>query len=77
MKRWTINYDACVDCGRTSVVHQAKGRCSACYTKYKWKTSAKRRKQMLEASKKWRQNNKAKWNAICAKAQKKFKAKSQ
>lgn len=29
--RWANDWDACIDCGRTTVAHAAHGRCRTCY----------------------------------------------
>jgi hypothetical protein len=35
-KRWARGFDACIDCGRSSVKHIAHGRCATC--DYNWRT---------------------------------------
>lgn len=30
-ERWANDWDACIDCGRTTVKHAAHGRCRTCY----------------------------------------------
>lgn len=31
--RWSRDYDACIDCGRTDRIHAGDGRCIACYNR--------------------------------------------
>jgi hypothetical protein len=35
--RWSMSYEACVDCGRTDRKHAARGRCQACDWTYRQK----------------------------------------
>lgn len=32
--RWSVRFDACIDCGRTSVRHASHGRCRSCGKKW-------------------------------------------
>lgn len=29
-RRWSVKFDACIDCGRTSIRHSSHGRCGTC-----------------------------------------------
>ncbi len=32
--RWSLHYDACVECGTTEIPYNGKGRCDNCYARY-------------------------------------------
>jgi len=34
---WSRRHLQCVDCGTTTLPHQARGRCSPCYNRYQWR----------------------------------------
>lgn len=50
MKRWSLNFDACVECGCTDSTHRARGVCQRCVQRAKRGTvpeKAHRRHQVL------------------------------
>jgi len=46
--KWSCDYPCCIDCGRTSVIHNSKGRCHSCACKNKYQTSEKYRKRKIK-----------------------------
>jgi len=70
--RWSKHYDNCIECGTIEISHNAHGMCKKCTWKWRYKTSAKRRKQIKEATKKWAKNNPGKIKVIQDKAVRKY-----
>lgn len=57
-KRWSNEYDKCIDCGTINNPHRSKGRCSKCNTKYLYYYDLNRKKQIKKSGEKWRNKNK-------------------
>lgn len=59
---WSEKYklNACKDCKREDVEHHGKGFCVACYGRYLYKKSPKRRKSLAKFKKSWLKRSKRK-----------------
>ncbi|MFH0892484.1 MAG: HNH endonuclease [Candidatus Falkowbacteria bacterium] len=71
-KRWSRDYDKCVDCGTTEKKHVSRGRCVDCSRKFLYHYNLKRKKSIKKAGEKWRKANPDKIRAINKKAAKKL-----
>lgn len=70
--KWSLNHLHCIDCGRTSVKHQAKGRCSSCYTVHRYKNDEVYRERIKWHTIRWMKDNPERWREINNRALKKF-----
>lgn len=63
-KKWSREYDKCIDCGTTTDKHYRKGRCRKCYSIFSYHFDLKRKNDIKKYNKKWRIKNKEKVREI-------------
>lgn len=49
MNRWSRKYDKCIECGTTSIGHQAKGLCKNCYARMLTRTKNKTDEDIVQS----------------------------
>lgn len=63
-KRWSRDFDKCIDCGTTTSPHRGKGRCGKCHAQFLYHYDLKRRASLKISGKRWRLNNSDKMKTI-------------
>jgi hypothetical protein len=75
-KRFSIKFKRCIDCGRIKVKHQANGRCTACYSRYRYANDESFRKQRGKYTRNWMKKNPEKVREIARRCYKNNKLKN-
>jgi len=74
-KAWSMKFDQCVECFTNERRFFAQGRCARCYSRWIYANSERRREQTYYYTKKWREKNPERAEAIQRRAIKKYRAK--
>lgn len=71
---WCFKYKlySCINCHQTKKIHFAKGLCTSCYDRLRYKSNNNYRLKIKEANKKWAKNNPDKKREIQRKASRKY-----
>lgn len=71
---WSPKYRimTCLVCWTNERPHNAKGMCSRCLGRWRWKNDEKWKARTMSLTAAWRKNNPDKWKAIMRKASKRF-----
>lgn len=75
LTQWSKKYTVCKSCKLTTARHQAKGLCLRCYTKKRYNTDPRFKKQVKKNAYRWIKKHPKKWKEVYKRAQKKYREK--